>query len=89
MADGVPAGDSAGMALVASGKASTTLLSGAPGAHVKPAPLATQTAAIGIITPPPEIRSIVVRALAAREQRCVLAHAFQPAVRCCARSARV
>ena len=63
-ADG-PGGDagwaSSGKELVAGAPSATTLLSGAPVGKPAAAPLATQTAAIGIITPPPEIRSIVVR----------------------------
>jgi hypothetical protein len=37
------------------------LLSTGGDAPVKAAPVATQTSAIGVINPPPDIRSIVVR----------------------------
>ena len=63
--------DGAQLALVATAPAPATLLGtgGAP----PPAPVATQTAAIGIITPPPDIRSIVVRPQAAHSPTCVRA----------------
>jgi hypothetical protein len=66
-AGSAPPGGDAGCAgngkeLVAGAPSVVTLLSsGAPSGAPAVAPLATQTAAIGIITPPPEIRSIVVR----------------------------
>jgi hypothetical protein len=52
----------AAMALVpSSAPAAASLLSTGGDAPVKAAPVATQTSAIGIINPPPDIRSIVVR----------------------------
>ena len=47
--------------VVSSAPAGTALLSTGGDAPVKAAPVATQTSAIGVIVPPPDIRSIVVR----------------------------
>ena len=62
------------MALVpSSAPAAASLLSTGGDAPVKAAPVATQTSAIGIINPPPDIRSIVVRTLLsmrATRERC-------------------
>ena len=57
-----PQAMAAALALVpSSAPAAASLLSTGGDAPVKAAPVATQTSAIGIINPPPDIRSIVVR----------------------------